>query len=228
MNDTISYVLRGCIVLELILRRRLKFASGQSHKSLPERHVELVDSRPTGEVLLDETMRMMRLERHSIGGWIDLLSGTSVCTSYRVGETWNPLKVNLQLKQVRERIAKGLVDKGVLRTERHSFYGVLDMACHPVTNLTCKQRLINTVLSTCTGRGAPATLRTICLVSSVHAANVLDGACLQGRTFLEREAVLQRADELLRQHAQYRGGEEQREMVAAVLTVFCRLDSLLY
>lgn len=79
MNDTISYVLRGCILLELALRRKIRFADGQrraSGKSLPERHVELVDGRPTGEVLLDETMRLMRMERHSIGGWIDLLSGT--------------------------------------------------------------------------------------------------------------------------------------------------------
>jgi Golgi phosphoprotein 3 len=138
--------------------------------------------------------------------------------------------VNLQLKQVRERIAKGLVDKGVLRTEKHSFYGVFDMASHPVTDHTQKQRLIHRVLSACTGRGAPATsLRTVCLVAACHAANVIDGACLAGRSFLEREAVLQRADEVLRQHAQYRGeGDEEREMVAAVLTVFCRLDSLLY
>jgi Golgi phosphoprotein 3 len=78
MNDTISYVLRGCIILELALRKRIRFVEGQrrSGKSLPERHIELVDGRPTGEVLLDETMRMMRTERHSIGGWIDLLSGT--------------------------------------------------------------------------------------------------------------------------------------------------------
>mgnify|MGYP005611215457 CR=1 FL=1 len=136
--------------------------------------------------------------------------------------------MDLQLKQVRVRIAKGLVDKGVLRTEKHSFYGVFDMACHPVTDLTSKQRLIHRVMSACTGRGAPASLRTVCLVSACHAANVLDGACLTGRSFLEREAVLQRADELLRQHAQYRGDDEKRELVAAILTVFCRLDSLLY
>ncbi|KAJ7741874.1 hypothetical protein B0H16DRAFT_1728394 [Mycena metata] len=36
-------------------------------------------------------------------------------------ETWNVLKIGLQLKQVRERLAKGLVDKGVLRTEKRNF-----------------------------------------------------------------------------------------------------------
>lgn len=138
------------------------------------------------------------------------------------------MKVNLQLKQVRERIAKGLVDKGVLRTEKQSFYHLFDMATHPVTNHAIKVRLVNRVLNACTGRGAPASLRTVCLVSACHAANVIDSACLSNRSFLEREAVLQRADELMRHHAQYRGDEVAREIVAGVLTVFCRLDSLLY
>ncbi|KAJ7741633.1 hypothetical protein B0H16DRAFT_1564761, partial [Mycena metata] len=44
-----------------------------------------------------------------VGTWVDLLSG----------ETWNVLKIGFQLKQVRERLAKGLVDK--VRTEKRNF-----------------------------------------------------------------------------------------------------------
>ena len=36
------------------------------------------------------------------------------------------MKISYQLKQVRERIAKGLVDKGVLRTEKKNFL-IFDM-----------------------------------------------------------------------------------------------------
>ncbi|KAF7358251.1 hypothetical protein MVEN_00874000 [Mycena venus] len=50
---------------------------------------------------------------------------------FLVGETWNVLKIDIQLKQVRERLAKGLVDKGVLRTEKRNFL-LFDMATHPV------------------------------------------------------------------------------------------------
>ncbi len=49
------------------------------------------------------------------------------------GETWNVLKIGFQLKQVRERLAKGLVDKGVLRTEKRNFL-LFDMATHPVVS----------------------------------------------------------------------------------------------
>lgn len=76
MNDTISYVLRGCIIMELALLRKIRLVEGSRRgRTLPERHIELIDHHPTGEVLLDETMKLMRQERHSIGGWIDLLSG---------------------------------------------------------------------------------------------------------------------------------------------------------
>lgn len=75
MNDTISYVLRGCIIMELAVRKKIKIVDSTRNKTLPERHIDLIDGRPTGEVLLDETMKLMKIERHSIGGWIDLLSG---------------------------------------------------------------------------------------------------------------------------------------------------------
>ena len=81
MNDTISYVLRGCILLELILRGKVKFVEGGrrgKQAPLTERHIELTDPSYTGEVLIDETIKLMKQERHSIGGWIDLLSGTFI------------------------------------------------------------------------------------------------------------------------------------------------------
>ncbi|KAJ7744897.1 hypothetical protein B0H16DRAFT_1727104 [Mycena metata] len=50
------------------------------------------------------------------------------------GETWNVLKIGFQFKQVRERLANGLVDKGVLRTEKHNFL-LFDIATHPVVRI---------------------------------------------------------------------------------------------
>lgn len=44
------------------------------------------------------------------------------------------MKIGFQLKQVRERLAKGLVDKGVLRTEKRNFL-LFDMATHPVADV---------------------------------------------------------------------------------------------
>jgi Golgi phosphoprotein 3 len=45
---------------------------------LPDRVIEVVDDTPTGEVLLDETLKMMKSsEKMSVSSWIDLLSGPS-------------------------------------------------------------------------------------------------------------------------------------------------------
>jgi Golgi phosphoprotein 3 len=45
---------------------------------LPERLIEVIDERQTGETILDETLRMMKSqgqEKMGINSWIDLLSG---------------------------------------------------------------------------------------------------------------------------------------------------------
>lgn len=80
-NDNISYALRGCILIELALRRRIALVKDPNRRrnSLSERLVEVIDDRQTGETILDETLRMMKgqqeIERIAINSWIDLLSG---------------------------------------------------------------------------------------------------------------------------------------------------------
>lgn len=222
MNDSISYVLRGCILMELALRRRIRVCrDAQSRRrAFPDRYIEVVDASRTGEILLDEALKMIKAERHSIGTWIDLMSG----------ETWNPLKVGYQLKQVRERVAKGLVDKGVLRTEKHSFL-LFDMATHPVSNMRVKDDLIRRAANTCLGRGPMPSLRAIAVVCASSAANVLETA-FGSLSYTEREAAFKRADEFLRLYSnpsEKAGGlPPANEIVAGVLTIFGRLDSLLY
>jgi len=63
------------------------------------------------------------------------------------GETWNFMKMGYQLKQVRERIQKALVDKGVLRTEKQNFL-LFDMATHPLANVSVKEELVKRVIDT--------------------------------------------------------------------------------
>lgn len=56
------------------------------------------------------------------------------------------MKIGFQLKQVRERLAKGLVDKGILRTEKRNFL-LFDMATHPVADAAV--RLISLIYYPC-------------------------------------------------------------------------------
>lgn len=222
LNDSISYVLRGCILMELAFRRRIRTVREPNRRPFPDRLLEVIDGSPTGEVLLDEALRLIKSERNSISAWLDLLSG----------ETWNPLKVGYQLKQVRERIAKGLVDKGVLRTEKHSFF-LFDMATHPLSSPACKEDILRRAVTTCMGRGPMPTLRAIALVTSALTANVLESALgVSGVTVGEREGAMVRAEDLLRI---YSNPAERNvplpavnEIMAGVLTVFNRLDSLIY
>ncbi|KAI0074237.1 Golgi phosphoprotein 3 [Panus rudis PR-1116 ss-1] len=207
-NDNISYALRGCILIELALRRRIALVKDPNRRQLPlsERILEVIDERSTGETLLDETLKLMKgqeaIEKMSVNTWIDLLSG----------ETWNVMKIGFQLKQVRERLAKGLVDKGVLRTEKRNFL-LFDMATHPIADMRIKDSIVNrvvTILTFTTSAVPPAALgkegtqaratRAVCLAIAAYAASVLDNAF--GRlTYEEREAAFQRCDDILAEFA---------------------------
>jgi Golgi phosphoprotein 3 len=221
MNDSISYVLRGCILMELGLIGRIRTERSPTRgPGFSERVVRIIDASPTDDVLLDETIRILKREEHSIGGWLDLLAG----------ETWNPLKSYLQIKNVRERVAKGLVEKGILRTDKQSFV-LFEMATHPLASRTTKNDLCKRIIGTCLGRGPVPTLRSVTLVASALSANLIDCA-LKPLTMSERTAAINRAEELLRLYAgpSERSGPlpHANSVIAGVLSVFTRLDTLIY
>lgn len=89
--------------------------------------------KPTGDVILDEALKHIKetAPSETVVSWIEYLSG----------ETWNPLKLRYQLRNVRERLAKNLVEKGVLSTEKQNFL-LFDMTTHPLQNSVMKAKLI--------------------------------------------------------------------------------------
>ncbi len=96
-------------------------------------------------------------------------------------------------------MAKGLVDKGVLRTEKKSFV-LFDMATHPLSDLSIKKKLIQKMLDALFSRGPSPDKKTISLVCAAYAANLLENV-LEGVTFAQRESAYVRADELLKESA---------------------------
>lgn len=195
------------------------------------------------------------------------------------------MKIGYQLKQVRERLAKGLVDKGILRTEKRNFL-LFDMATHPVADGGAKEEIRRRVRNVLTQRTVvipgsqflPENLefrytRTIAMVCAAYAANVLENA-LSTLGHEARERAFTQTDELLAEYSQWPFGKKatgngiganlpqvisdvrslglppllllladlsqssqelnkakekelQLEVVAACLSVFTRLDSLL-
>jgi golgi phosphoprotein 3 len=122
------------------------------------------------------------------------------------------MKIGFQLKQVRERLAKGLVDKGVLRTEKRNFL-LFDMATHPVADVRTKESIVSRVVSllSATTSAIPASAldvagtqcratRAVCLACAAYAASVLDNAF--GRLSYEnRELAFARCDDILAEFA---------------------------
>lgn len=221
MNDSISYVLRGCILIELALKGKIVVSKDalSLRKSYPDRQLLVVDSSPTGEVILDEALKMLPLEAHSFSGWMNLLSG----------ETWNPLKIGFQLKNVRERIAKGLVDKGILRTEKQSFF-FFDMATHPLVQNSAKADVMKRIITTCLGLGGIPNCRDISLVGACLTANIIENA-LSSISPSDRRKALMRAEDILATYSDLRSStaaiSPALEVMAAVFGVFSRLDTVI-
>lgn len=77
-NENISYALRGCILIELALRDRIRILKHADNKLADpaDRIIEVRSTKHTGEPLLDETLRLIKANSPaSIVGWMDLLSG---------------------------------------------------------------------------------------------------------------------------------------------------------
>ena len=95
------------------------------------------------------------------------------------GETWNPLKLRYQLRNVRERLAKNLVEKGVCTTEKQNFL-LFDMTTHPLTDNGVKQKLIkrvqDAVLSRWTNDPHRMDRRLLSLIYLAHTSDVLENA----------------------------------------------------
>ncbi|XP_042365211.1 Golgi phosphoprotein 3-like [Plectropomus leopardus] len=171
-NDCISSGLRGCMLVELALRGRLQLEPcGVRRKSLLSRKVICKSDAPTGDVLLDEALKHIKETQppETVQSWIELLSG----------ETWNPLKLHYQLRNVRERLAKNLVEKGVLTTEKQNFL-LFDMTTHPLTNSIIKQRLVKKVQESVLDKWVndPHRMdkRVLALILLAHSSDVLENA----------------------------------------------------
>ena len=146
---------------------------------------------PTGDVLLDEALRHIKetSPANNVQGWIELLSGrlrkrerekeTQSFGCPFVGETWNPLNLRYQIRNVRERIAKNLVEKGILTTEKQNFV-VFDMTTHPLTDTTAKQRLIKKVQEAVLSKWSNDTTRmdkrVLALIILAHTSDILENA----------------------------------------------------
>ncbi|XP_076157489.1 Golgi phosphoprotein 3-like A [Alosa pseudoharengus] len=171
-NDNISSGLRSGIMIELAIRGRIHLEPPTKRKRrLLDRQVLVRSDAPTGDVLLDEALKHMKATQppETVSSWIQLLTG----------ETWNPMRMHYQMRNVRERLAKSLVEKGVLTTEKQNFL-FFDMTTHPLSNSQLKEQLVAKLQECLLDRwvGEPRRLdrRTLALVVLAHISDVLDSS----------------------------------------------------
>lgn len=83
------------------------------------------------------------------------------------------------MRNVRERIAKNLVEKGVLTTEKQN-YVLFDMTTHPVVDTSIKERVIRKVQDSVLSRWVNDTQRfdrkMLSLIYLAHSSDVLENA----------------------------------------------------
>lgn len=100
-------------------------------------------------------------------------------TKPKKGETWNPLKLKYQLRNVRERLAKSLVEKGVCSTEKKNFF-LFDMTTHPLNDSTLKTKLVKKVQDSVLTRWSNDVhridKRLMSLLYLAHSSDVLENA----------------------------------------------------
>ncbi|KAM8794392.1 Golgi phosphoprotein 3-like [Eudromia elegans] len=215
-NDCISSGLRGGILIELALRGRVQLEPlTMRKKRLLDRKVLLKSDAPTGDVLLDETLRHIKATEpaETVQTWIELLTG----------ETWNPFKLQYQLRNVRERVAKSLVEKGILTTEKQNFL-LFDMTTHPVSNAGEKQRLVRklqeSVLERWVREPQRMERRTLALLVLAHSSDVLEGV-FGGLPDERYDVAMNRAKDLLELDPELEAPKAKgSEMIWAVLAAF--------
>ncbi|XP_033729346.1 Golgi phosphoprotein 3-like [Pecten maximus] len=217
-NDCISSGLRGCILIELALRGRVELEkAGMRRRSLLNRKILCRNNNPTGDVLLDEALKHVKETEppETVQSWIEYLSG----------ETWNPLKLRYQLRNVRERLAKNLVEKGVCSTEKQNFL-LFDMTTHPLTDSGVKQKLIkkvqDAVLSRWTNDAHRMDRRLLSLIYLAHASDVLENA-FAPLSDDDYEIAMKRVRELLDLDFETESMKEgTNELVWAVIAAFSK------
>ncbi|KAM5256270.1 Golgi phosphoprotein 3-like isoform 3-T3 [Ctenodactylus gundi] len=182
---------------------------------LKDKEVLLKSDSPTGDVLLDETLKHIKATEptETVQTWIELLTG----------ETWNPFKLQYQLRNVRERIAKSLVEKGILTTEKQNFL-LFDMTTHPVTNATEKQRLVkklqDSVLERWVNDPQRMDKRTLALLVLAHSSDVLENV-FSSLTDDKYDVAMNRAKDLVELDPEVEGTKHSAtEMIWAVLAAF--------
>ena len=135
------------------------------------------------------------------------------------------MKLRYQLRNVRERLAKNLVEKGVCTTEKQNFL-LFDMTTHPLVDSSIKSKLIkkvqDAVLSRWVNDPQRIDKRTLALLFLAHSSDVLENA-FAPLSDDDYEVAMKRMRELLDLDAEQEAMKEgTNEVLWAVVSSFAK------
>lgn len=64
--------------MELSMRKKIGTTKESKRRPFEDRIIEVIDEKNTGDALLDETLKILKLDKQSLGNWMDLLSGIHI------------------------------------------------------------------------------------------------------------------------------------------------------
>lgn len=163
LNDNIPYVLRASILLELTLEKRIKLVihNGGNRDEPWKLNVVINDFNPVGDVFLDEAMKIIAQEDLSLQKWVDVLTG----------ETWNRRLSEYQMRNLRERICKSLMEKGIITSQKSSLF-LVETTEYPLLNIKLKRNICFDLIDSALDP-SKLDLQLLCLLLSLSSANIL-------------------------------------------------------
>lgn len=163
LNDNIPYVLRACILLELTLARRIKvnIYEGVNIDEPWNLNVIINDFSPVGDVFMDEAIKIIAKEELSLRKWLDVLTG----------ETWSRRLSSHQMHNLRDRLCKSLMERGIVTSRKSSLF-LVETTEYPLLDIKFKRKLCYEIIDSAI-ESEKLDLRSLCRLLSLNAAKIL-------------------------------------------------------
>lgn len=222
LNDNIPYVLRASILLELALRKKIK-ANIYGVENIDEPwklNVSVNEFSLVEDVFMNEVLKIIPKEDLTVQKWLDVLTG----------ETWSRRFSSYQIHNLRDRICKSLMEKGIVTSQKSSLF-LVETIEYPLLDTKFKRKLCYEVIDSAIDM-EKMDLRSICRLLSLNAAKILHKALkITDAPTSSRVKVI--ADDALVKYSKFHNlrskfghllGDGELHLIAAIFSLYEKLN----
>jgi len=193
-----QYAVSGAVLAELLLNKRIGIAESRKKKI-----VNLVDSTPVGDPLIDECLgKIVTAKRPaSLQTWVSRLAG---------------------VKNLKHRVAEQLCKRGILRGGEDKILLIFTRRIYPEVNPDPERRIIERLREAIFSDSEDIDPRTTVLVSLAHNADLLKNV-FDTKELKRRKA---RIKQVIKGEMTGKAAKEAIEAVQAAVTVACIMPAI--